>query len=47
MCFDGVCFSQVFTRRLATDKDVQENIKNFKEGKFDKMPDPTHLEHFR
>ncbi|XP_067687267.1 uncharacterized protein [Haliotis asinina] len=37
----------VFTRCLATDKDVQDNIKNFKEGKFDNMPDPSHLEHFR
>lgn len=34
-------------RYLSTQKEIQENIKNFKEGKFDTIPDPGHLEHFR
>nr|QQY98950.1 alternative oxidase [Anadara broughtonii] len=34
-------------RGVSSKTDIDKNIKEFKEGKFDKIPDPTHLEHFR
>ncbi|XP_022314644.2 uncharacterized protein LOC111119097 isoform X1 [Crassostrea virginica] len=34
-------------RTAATKADVDENIKKFKEGNFEKIPDPNHLDHFR
>ncbi|KAJ8307002.1 hypothetical protein KUTeg_015086 [Tegillarca granosa] len=45
----GLHFTKDWTqiRGVATKTDIDKNIKEFKEGKFDKIPDPTHLEHFR
>ncbi|KAL8570154.1 hypothetical protein ACOMHN_030951 [Nucella lapillus] len=34
-------------RCLATQKEIDESLKKYTEGKFDTIPDPGHLEHFR
>ncbi|XP_060078073.1 alternative oxidase, mitochondrial-like [Ylistrum balloti] len=32
---------------VATKEEVEEHVKQYKEGKFGKIPDPGHLEHFK
>lgn len=34
-------------RSVATKTDVEENIQKYKEGNFEKIPDATHLDHFK
>ncbi|XP_025083709.1 alternative oxidase, mitochondrial-like [Pomacea canaliculata] len=42
-----VCAVAPQVRHLTTQREIRENIKDYREGKFDKIPDPGHLEHFR
>ncbi|XP_076455482.1 uncharacterized protein LOC143290077 [Babylonia areolata] len=34
-------------RCLSTQKEIDDNLKKYAEGKFDSFPDPGHLEHFK